>query len=120
MKLLPQAVERTEKMEYRFTEQNFDTEVLQSQMPVLVDFYADWCGPCKMMASVIERLAEEMDGKVKIGKLNVEDASRIAERYRVVSIPTFLVFQNGEVTDTMVGAMGADKLKENLQKIING
>lgn len=106
-------------MEYRFTEQNFDAEVLQSSIPVLVDFYAEWCGPCKMMAPVVERLAEEMEGKAKVGKLNVDEASQIAERYRVVSIPSFLIFQNGEVKDTMVGAMSADKLKENLQKAIN-
>lgn len=105
-------------MEYKFTKQNFEAEVLQSEVPVLVDFYADWCGPCKMMGPVVEKLAEEMSGKVKVGKLNVDDEGSLAQQYRVVSIPTFLIFKNGEVVDTMVGAMSAAALKERLLKAI--
>lgn len=105
-------------MEFKFTEQNFETEVLQSDVPVLVDFYADWCGPCKMMAPVVEKLAEEMAGQAKVGKLNVDDEGALAQQYRVVSIPTFLIFKNGEVVDTMVGAMSAAALKEKLMKVI--
>lgn len=105
-------------MEFKFTKQNFETEVLQSDVPVLVDFYADWCGPCKMMAPVVEKLAEEMAGQAKVGKINVDDEGELAQHYRVVSIPTFLIFKNGEVVDTMVGAMSAAALKEKLMKAI--
>lgn len=103
-------------MELKFTKQNFEAEVLQSDVPVLVDFYADWCGPCKMMGPVVEKLAEEMAGQAKVGKLNVDDEGALAQQYRVVSIPTFLIFKNGEVVDTMVGAMSAAALKEKLLK----
>ncbi len=105
-------------MEYKFTKQNFETEVLQSDVPVLVDFYADWCGPCKMMAPVVEKLAEELAGQAKVGKINVDDEGALAQQYRVVSIPTFLIFKNGEVVDTMVGAMSAAALKDKLMKAI--
>lgn len=105
-------------MEYRFTTQNFEAEVLESELPVLVDFYADWCGPCKMMASVVEKLAEEMAGQIKVGKLNVDDEPQLAQKYRVVSIPTFLVFQGGEVKATFMGAMSATQLTEKINKII--
>ena len=87
-----------------FTDENFNEEVLSSDIPVLVDFYADWCGPCKMLAPVIEALATEMEGKVKIGKLNVDDAQDIAIEYRVASIPTLMVFKGGKLADTIVGA----------------
>lgn len=105
-------------MEYKFTEQNFNTEVLQADVPVLVDFYADWCGPCKMMSPVVKQLSEELAGKVKVGKLNVDDDGAIAQQYRVVSIPTFLVFKQGEVLDTMVGAMSTAALLERIQKAL--
>ena len=82
-------------MEYTFTAANFEEEVLQSELPVLVDFYADWCGPCKMMGPVVEKCAEAYAGKMKIGKLNVDDNMTIAQKYRVVSIPHFIVFKNG-------------------------
>lgn len=104
-------------MEYRFTTQNFEAEVLESELPVLVDFYADWCGPCKMMAPVVEKLAEEMAGQIKVGKLNVDDEPQLAQKYRVVSIPTFLVFQGGEVKATFMGAMSATQLTEKVKKI---
>lgn len=105
-------------MEYKFTEQNFNTEVLQADVPVLVDFYADWCGPCKMMAPVVKQLSEELAGKVKVGKLNVDEDGAIAQQYRVVSIPTFLVFKQGEVADIMVGAMSTAALLERIQKVL--
>ncbi len=105
-------------MELKFTKQNFETEVLQSDVPVLVDFYADWCGPCKMMGPVVEKLAEEMAGKAKVGKINVDDEGGLAQQYRVVSIPTFLIFKNGMVVETMVGAMSAVALKEKLEKAL--
>lgn len=110
--------ERKDTMEYKFTKQNFETEVLQSEIPVLVDFYADWCGPCKMMAPVVEKLAEEMDGKLKVGKLNVDEEQELAVRYRVASIPTFLVFVGGEVKANFLGAMSAAQLKEKVEAAI--
>lgn len=105
-------------MEYKFTNANFEEEVLKSSLPVLVDFYADWCGPCKMMAPVVEKLAEEMDGKLKVGKLNVDEEEELAARYRVFNIPTFLVFQDGQVAGSCVGAMSAAQLKEKVEQIL--
>ena len=84
-------------MEAVFTSANFDVDVLGSDIPVVVDFFATWCGPCRMMAPVIEELAEEYDGKVKIGKLDVDENSDIAARYGVMSIPTIILFKNGEI-----------------------
>ena len=81
-------------METVFTSANFDADVLGSEIPVVVDFFATWCGPCRMMAPVIEELAEEYDGKVKIGKLDVDENSDIAARYGVMSIPTIILFKN--------------------------
>lgn len=104
-------------MEIKFTKQNFEAEVIQSDLPVLVDFYADWCGPCKMMAPVIERLAEELAGQVKVGKLNVDVETELAQKYGVVSIPTFLVFKDGEVKETTMGAMSAAQLLEKVKKV---
>ena len=105
-------------MEYKFTTQNFEEEVLQSELPVLIDFYADWCGPCKMMAPVVERLAEEFDGRVKVGKINVDEESELAQRYRVVSIPTFLFVKGGEVKETCIGAVSAAQLTEKLEQVL--
>ncbi len=87
-----------------FNESNFDAEVLQSDTPVLVDFWAVWCGPCKMVAPTIDQLATEYSGKAKVGKLNVDQARSIAMKYGVMSIPTVLLFKNGEVAETIVGA----------------
>lgn len=101
-------------MSIKFTDANFTQEVLEADKPVLVDFYADWCGPCKMMAPVIDELAEEYDGVVKIGKLNVDDNPDTARRYRVMSIPTLIIFKNGEAVDTVVGVAAKTALKEKL------
>lgn len=105
-------------MEYKFTKQNFETEVLQSEIPVLVDFYADWCGPCKMMAPVVERLAGEFAGQVKVGKVNVDDEPELAQKYRVVSIPTFLILKDGVIKETCVGAMSAVQLTEKVKQVL--
>ena len=92
-------------MEYTFTVANFEEEVLNSPLPVLVDFYADWCGPCKAMAPVVEELAEEYAGKVKVGKINVDNAMDIATKYRIMSIPTFMVFKGSEAVAKMIGSV---------------
>lgn len=105
-------------MEYKFTESNFEAEVLNSEIPVLVDFYADWCGPCKMMAPIVEKLAESYDGKVKVGKCNIDDEMGIAQKYRVMSIPTFILFKNGEAVDTGVGVMSEKELAGKLAKLL--
>jgi thioredoxin 1 len=105
-------------MEYKFTTANFNDEVLNSDIPVLVDFYADWCGPCKMMMPVVEKLAETYDGKIKIGKLNSDDESEIAAKYNIMSIPSFLIFKNGEVVDSLTGAMPGDALAKRLDAVL--
>lgn len=106
-------------MAREFTEQNFEEEVLGSELPVLVDFYADWCGPCKMMAPVIEKLSGEYEGRVKVGKLNVDIAQTLAAKYRVMSIPTMLLFVNGEVKDRIVGAVSEKELVQKLSQVLD-
>lgn len=93
---------------------NFKSEVLQSTTPVLVDFWAEWCGPCKMLSPIIDQLAGELGGKMKVAKLNVDEAPDLAGQYNVMSIPTLLVFKNGEPVDQIVGAMPKDKLLAKL------
>lgn len=105
-------------MEYKFTTDNFEAEVLKSEQPVLVDFFADWCGPCKMMAPVVEKLAEELDGRVKVGKCNIDDNLLIAQKYKVTSIPTFIVFKNGQPSAVFMGAMQAQTLRDKVEQAI--
>ena len=88
----------------KLTTDNFDQEVLQAEQPVLVNFYADWCGPCKMMAPVVEEVANEAAG-VKVCKINIDENMEIAQRYGVMSIPTFIAFKNGEISGTQIGAV---------------
>ena len=106
-------------MEYTITTDNFEEEVLQSSIPVLVDFYADWCNPGKMMAPVVEKLAEEYEGKIKVGKCNIDDNMQIAQRYRVSGVPTFAIFKDGERKDSFVGAMSANELKTKVEQALN-
>ena len=94
---------------------DFDENVTLSEIPVLVDMYADWCGPCKMMAPVVEEIAEETEGQVLVCKLNVDQAMDIAQKYKVVSIPTFLIFKNGQLTDRVIGATDKEELLEKLR-----
>lgn len=105
-------------MEYQFTEGNFEAEVLQSDKPVLVDFFADWCNPCRMMGPVVARIAEEYEGKVKVGKCNIDQNMELARSYNVSSIPAFIIFKDGKPAANYVGAMSAADLKEKVEKAL--
>ena len=94
-----------------FNEGNFEEEVLKTEGTVLVDFYADWCGPCKMMSPIIDELAEELEG-VKVGKVNVDNNQDLAMQYNVMSIPTIMVFKNGQISQTFVGVTDKEALKQ--------
>ncbi len=101
-------------MEQTFTDQNFEKEVLKSELPVLVDFWAPWCGPCQMMAPIIEELAKELEGKVKVGKLNVDENPQMAEKYKVMGIPTLIYFQNGEVVKSITGLRDKEEILKEI------
>ena len=96
--------------EIKITVDNFEEEVLGSQIPVLVDFWASWCGPCRMLSPVVAEIAEELEGKVKVGKVNVDEEGELAARFGISSIPTVMVFKNGEVTNTSVGFCPKEEL----------
>ena len=93
------------------TEQNFEAEVLNSDQPVLVDFWAEWCGPCRMLAPAVEKLAEEYEGRAKVGKVNVDEQPGLAARFGIVSIPTVMVFKGGKLADTLVGLRPKQELE---------
>ncbi len=96
--------------EYIFTEQNFDEEVLKSDIPVLVDFYATWCGPCKMIAPIVEEIAQENEGKIKVGKIDVDNEQNLAIKFGVNVIPTVMAFKDGKLLDKSVGFVSKDDL----------
>ena len=100
--------------EITITKENFEAEVLSSDIPVVVDFWAVWCGPCKMIAPILSEFATENEGKIKVGKINVDEQRELAIKYRIESIPTIMVFRNGQPAQTAVGFMTKDTLTETL------
>ena len=101
-----------------FTDDNFDTEVLKSNLPVLVDFWAEWCGPCKMIAPIVEEIAGDYAGKVKVGKVNVDFNNQVAMQYGIRGIPALLVFKGGAVANQIVGAVPKNNITEILDEVI--
>lgn len=107
-------------MAHEVTQDTFDADVLKSDIPVLVDFWAPWCGPCKTMLPIVEELAEEYDSKVKVVKVNVDENAEISGKYNVMSIPSFLIFKGGEVVQTFVGAKSKEDVKAELDAVVEG
>ncbi len=101
----------------RIGEGEFEVEVVQSASPVLVDFYATWCGPCKLLSPRVERVAAEFSGRVKFMKVNVDEAPTLAQRFRIEALPTLLVFENGKVKDTLVGLQSEGELRKRLRVV---
>ena len=99
------------------TDKNFEEEVLKSNQPVLVDFWAEWCHPCRIVGPIIEELATEYDGKLKVGKVDV-DANQVANSYGIMSIPSILIFKNGKVVKTMIGAQSKDNYKKEIDSVL--
>lgn len=105
-------------MEIKITDSNFEEEVLKSDIPVLVDFYADWCGPCRMMAPVVSELAKAYEGKCKVGKCNTDENRELTNKYRIMSIPTIIIFKNKEAAVTSVGAVSKSELEEKIAQVL--
>ena len=101
-----------------FNDQNFDSEVLESKTPVLVDFWAVWCGPCRAIAPIIEEIANDFNGKVSVGKVDVDNNNQVAMKYGIRSIPTLLLFNNGEVVDQVIGNVGKESIESMLNKAL--
>jgi thioredoxin 1 len=101
------------------TDANFDTEVLQNSKPVLVDFWAVWCGPCQTQEPIVEEVAKVMDGKAKIGKLNVDENPSVSQKFGIMSIPTLMIFKNGAVVKQFIGVQSKETLLGELNKLIN-
>lgn len=106
-------------MALQFTSENFDAEVLKSDLPVLVDFWAEWCGPCKMIGPLVDAVATDTEGSAKVGKVDVDSQQELAREYNIQSLPTIAFFHGGEVKETMIGTKGVtvDALKEKLSEL---
>lgn len=104
-------------MEVKLSNENFNKEVLNSEKPVLVDFWATWCGPCKMIAPIISEISEEFNNKVKVGKVNVDEEKELAIKYRISSIPTLVIFKDGKIAKTLIGFRPKEEIKEVLNNI---
>jgi thioredoxin 1 len=102
------------------TDETFDSEVLQYNLPSLVDFWAGWCGPCRAIAPVVEELADEYDGKLRIAKLNVDENPRTPGKYGIRAIPTLIIFKNGQVSDQITGAVSKSRIEEAIKKVLYG
>ncbi|MBW1730750.1 MAG: thioredoxin [Deltaproteobacteria bacterium] len=100
------------------TDENFEEEILKSDIPALVDFWAEWCPPCKMVGPVVEELAKEYYGKIKIGKMNVDENRQTPAKYGIRAIPTLILFKDGNVAQTIVGALGKGAIEEELKKVL--
>ena len=107
-------------MEYRFNEKSFDEEVIKSDLPVMIDFYAEWCGPCRMMSPVVEQFAKEYENKVKIGKVNVDEQTSLAMKFGIQSIPSFVFIKDGKVIDKVTGVMPRAVLNSYLKNLVAG
>ncbi len=107
-----------EKLEFNVNDSNFKEEVIDASLPVLVDFWAEWCGPCRMVAPMIEEIAKEYSGKIKVCKLNVEEGPQTASTYGVMNIPTLMIFKGGEVKDKIIGAVGKDSITAKINNFI--
>lgn len=94
---------------------NFEAEVLKANVPVMVDFWAEWCGPCKMIAPIVDEISNDLAGKLKVTKLNVDEAQELAAKYNIMSIPTLMIFKGGKPVAQIVGAMGKDQLMEKIK-----
>lgn len=104
-------------MEVKLSNENFNKEVLNSEKPVLVDFWATWCGPCKMIAPIISEISEEFNNKIKVGKVNVDEEKELAIKYEISSIPTLVIFKNGKISKTLIGFRPKEEIKEVLNNI---
>lgn len=105
-------------MELMITDQNFEEEVKNSDLPVMVDFFAQWCGPCKMMGPLVAQLAEEYNGKCKIGKCDIDENQKLVTEFRIMSVPTFIFFKGGEAVASLTGAVSKKELQAKIEQVM--
>ncbi len=105
-------------MEYQITKDNFNSEVINSEIPVMIDFYADWCGPCQMMMPIVKEMAEKYDGKIKVGKVNTDKEPALSGQFGVMSIPSFVFIKDGKIVNSAVGGMSKNALSAKLDSLL--